>query len=78
MDSHPASAALLAGATPLSLQRGDVLFFDSRLFHSAGQNLSDAVKLSVAFAYLGLSNRPLPGTRSAQHGMVQLPAPMAS
>ncbi|MFX5494176.1 phytanoyl-CoA dioxygenase family protein, partial [Acinetobacter baumannii] len=43
VDSHPASAALLAGATPLSLQRGDVLFFDSRLFHSAGQNLSDAI-----------------------------------
>lgn len=78
VDSHPASAALLAGAMPLSLQRGDVLFFDSRLFHSAAQNLSDAVKLSVAFAYLGLSNRPLPGTRSAQHGMVQLPGPMAS
>lgn len=77
IEAHPASAGLLAGSTPLTLHRGDVLLFDSRLFHSAGQNLSARVKLSVAFAYLGVSNRPLPGSRSAQFDTVDLPAPAA-
>jgi phytanoyl-CoA hydroxylase len=75
IESHPASQALLARCMPLSLQRGDVLLFDSRLFHSAGQNLSDKVKLSVAFAYSGISNEPVPGSRSAQFDSVELPAP---
>lgn len=74
VEAHPASQALLAGATPLALHRGDVLFFDSRLFHSAGRNVSDAVKLSVAFAYFGASNHPIEGTRSGEFGSVDLPA----
>lgn len=74
IESHPASAALLAGTTSVQLRRGDVLFFDSRLFHSAGQNLSDTVKLSVAFAYHGRSNQPVPGSRSAQFGSVDVGA----
>jgi len=49
-----------------------VLFFDSRLFHAAGRNSSNAVKLSVAFAYFGASNRPIEGTRSAEFGSVEL------
>ncbi|WP_373887667.1 phytanoyl-CoA dioxygenase family protein [Cupriavidus basilensis] len=75
IESHPASQAMLQGVRPLALERGDVLLFDSRLFHSAGQNVSEAVKLSVAFAYHGASNHPLPGTRSAEFGSVELPAP---
>ena len=58
---------------PLALHRGDVLMFDSRLFHAAGRNDSEAVKLSVAFAYFGASNRPVAGTRSAEFGSVELP-----
>ncbi|MFJ1258725.1 phytanoyl-CoA dioxygenase family protein [Cupriavidus sp. CuC1] len=75
IESHPASQAMLQGVRPLALERGDVLLFDSRLFHSAGQNVSEAVKLSVAFAYHGASNHPMPGTRSAEFGSVELPAP---
>ncbi|TWG81466.1 phytanoyl-CoA hydroxylase [Cupriavidus gilardii J11] len=73
VESHPASAPLLADTVSLTLERGDVLCFDSRLFHSAGQNHSDMVKLSVAFAYLGAGNAPVPGTRSAQSPVVDLP-----
>ncbi len=72
VEAHPASQALLQGAMPLALRRGDVLIFDSRLFHAAGRNTSNAVKLSVAFAYFGASNRPLPGTRSAEFGSVDV------
>ncbi|TXI82035.1 MULTISPECIES: phytanoyl-CoA dioxygenase family protein [unclassified Cupriavidus] len=73
VESHPASQDLLRGTVPLVLHRGDVLIFDSRLFHSAGRNQSDAVKLSLAFAYFGASNRPVAGTRSAEFGSVELP-----
>lgn len=70
VEAHPASAPMLRRTTPVSLHRGDVLLFDSRLFHSAGQNLSHRVKLSLAFAYHGASNGPLPDSRSAQFGTI--------
>jgi len=73
IEAHPASQQLLKGTMPLALHRGDVLMFDSRLFHAAGRNDSEAVKLSVAFAYFGASNRPVAGTRSAEFGSVELP-----
>ncbi|WP_019449750.1 phytanoyl-CoA dioxygenase family protein [Cupriavidus sp. BIS7] len=73
IEAHPASQQLLKGTMPLALHRGDVLMFDSRLFHAAGRNDSEAVKLSVAFAYFGASNRPLAGSRSAEFGSVELP-----
>ncbi len=73
VEAHPASQQLLKGAMPLALHRGDVLMFDSGLFHAAGRNDSEAVKLSVAFAYFGASNRPVAGTRSAEFGSVELP-----
>ena len=73
VEAHPASQQLLKGTMPLALHRGDVLMFDSRLFHAAGRNDSEAVKLSVAFAYFGASNRPVAGTRSAEFGSVELP-----
>ncbi|AZG16175.1 MULTISPECIES: phytanoyl-CoA dioxygenase family protein [Cupriavidus] len=73
VEAHPASQGLLKGAMPLALHRGDVLMFDSRLFHAAGRNDSEAVKLSVAFAYFGASNRPISGSRSAEFGSVEMP-----
>ena len=73
IEAHPASQQLLKGTMPLALHRGDVLMFDSRLFHAAGRNDSEAVKLSVAFAYFGASNRPIAGTRSAEFGSVEMP-----
>jgi len=73
IEAHPNSQQLLKGTMPLALHRGDVLMFDSRLFHAAGRNDSEAVKLSVAFAYFGASNRPIAGSRSAEFGSVELP-----
>jgi phytanoyl-CoA hydroxylase len=59
------------GVTPM-LQRGDVVLFHSGLFHSAGRNNTDRMKASVVFAYRGKSNPPVPGTRSAAAGEVEL------
>ena len=66
----PANRPLVAQGIALSLQAGDVLLFDSRLFHAAGANRSAQRKLSVAFAYRGADNLPAPGSRSAAAGEV--------
>lgn len=64
--------SLLARAQPVELHRGDVLFFHSRLFHAAGRNLTDDVKLSVVFTYHQSANRPIENTRSARFPSVRL------
>ena len=56
--------ALIAGAQPLTLAAGDVLFFHARLFHAAGSNRADAIKFSLVFTYRPQDNRPRPHTRS--------------
>lgn len=63
---------LFAQGIDVELAQGDLLFFHSGLFHAAGRNESEAIKTSVVFAYRGVSNPPLPGTRSAQAGDVPL------
>lgn len=68
----PQNQALFAqGVTP-TLKKGDVVLFHSGLFHAAHRNATNEVKMSVAFAYRGKSNQPLPGTRSAAAGDVLL------
>lgn len=69
----PENAALFAQGIPVELHAGDVLLFHSGLFHAAGPNRQAEVKMSVAFAYRGSSNLPLPGSRSAAGGEVALP-----
>jgi phytanoyl-CoA hydroxylase len=69
---HPKNRTFFEqGVTP-QLQRGDVVFFHSRLFHAAGKNSSDAVKASVVFAYRGKSNLPVAGSKSAAAGDIEL------
>jgi phytanoyl-CoA hydroxylase len=60
----PENQALINAAETVVLSAGDMLLFHSRLFHAAGRNGSDAVKLSPVFTYHGRGNRPLRGTRS--------------
>ncbi len=62
-ENHP----MIADAVPLSLNPGDVLFFHSRLFHAAGRNQTERVKLSPVFTYRAADNHPIPDTRSALH-----------
>ena len=63
---------LFAAGRQVEQEQGDVVFFHSKLFHAAGRNDGDMVKTSVAFAYRGVSNLPLPGSRSAAAGEVDL------
>ena len=61
------NVSLMESAQSIELDAGDVIFFHSRLLHSAGQNRTDSVKLSLVFTYHAYSNRPIQGTRSAEH-----------
>ena len=63
----PENADLLNNARLLELEPGDALFFHCRLFHAAGRNESDRIKLSAVFTYHAGDNRPIPGTRSSQY-----------
>jgi len=68
----PENQALFAQGRVLELQKGDVVFFHSGLFHAAGRNATGQVKHSVVFAYRGQSNQPVAGSRSAAAGDVFL------
>ena len=52
-------------AQTVELHAGDVLLFHCRLFHAAGRNTTEQVKLSPVFTYHRADNHPIPGTRSA-------------
>ena len=64
--------ALIDQAVTLELATGDGLLFSSRLFHAAGRNDTDRVKLSLVFTYHAADNQPIPGTRSAQYPAITL------
>jgi len=66
------NAALIQQAQTVLLEPGDALFFHCRVFHAAGQNLTDELKLSFVTTYHAADNRPIPATRSAQYPGVAL------
>ncbi len=66
--------ALTETTRTIELKAGDVLFFHCRLLHSAGRNQTERVKLSVVFTYHAQTNRPISGTRSAEHPDIDLSA----
>jgi phytanoyl-CoA hydroxylase len=65
---------IVRSAVSPRLAPGDAVFFHCNTLHSAGQNKSDAVKLSLVYTYHGLSNAPQAGTRSASKTEVRLGA----
>ena len=68
----PENRALIDQAVTLELAVGDVLLFSARLFHAAGRNDTDRVKLSLVFTYHAADNHPIPGTRSAQYPSINV------
>lgn len=68
----PENRALFAEGRQMELEQGDVLFFHSGLFHAAGRNATATLKASLAFAYHGVGNPPLGGSRSAASGGILL------
>ena len=68
----PENQALIERAQTVELSAGDVLFFHCRVFHAAGMNRSDNIKMSMVSTYHTLDNAPIPGTRSAQYPSIAL------
>src|SRR5580658_4779547 len=69
---HAGNREIIRTAVSPRLTAGDALFFHCNTLHSAGKNLSEAVKFSLVYSYHGRSNDPLPGTRSASKPEVGL------
>jgi phytanoyl-CoA hydroxylase len=63
---------LIKQALIVELQPGDLLLFHCRLFHAAGRNMSDKIKVAAVFTYHTADNRPIPGTRSAHYPGIDL------
>lgn len=61
----PDNAKLIETMESPRLEPGDAVFFHCNTLHSAGKNLSDAVKFSLVFTYHAADNAPTAGTRSA-------------
>ena len=70
-----ANQPLIESAEVVSLNPGDLLLFHCRLFHAAGQNLSQQVKLSPVFTYHAEDNYPIPDTRSERLPSIALDVP---
>ncbi len=70
---HPDNESVLEGRRAVELEPGDVLLFHARLLHAATRNLTDQSKLAVVFTFCRQDNRPVPGTRSAQLPVLNLP-----
>jgi len=68
------NAALIRTAESPHLAPGDAVFFHCNTLHSAGKNLSDAVKFSLVYTYHGRSNAAIAGTRSMSKPEVDLRA----
>jgi phytanoyl-CoA hydroxylase len=66
------NAEIIRGAESPRLAPGDAVFFHCNTLHSAGKNLSGAVKFSLVYTYHGRSNAPRAGTRSASKPEVEL------
>lgn len=67
-----AGARATDAAQPVRLARGDVLLFHCRLLHRASRNHTNSVKRSLVFTFRREDDRPLPETRSAAGGEVDL------
>ena len=66
------NAELIKTAVSPRLGAGDAVLFHCNTLHSAGQNQSAAVKLSLVYTYHAADNRPRPGTRSSSRLEVPL------
>jgi phytanoyl-CoA hydroxylase len=66
------NAQIIRTAESPRLAPGDAVFFHCNTLHSAGKNLSNAVKFSLVFTYHGRSNAPAAGTRSISKPEVPL------
>ena len=61
-----ANRELIASATPVDLEPGDLLLFHCNTLHAAGSNRRKEIKRSLVFTYHATAIHPIEGSRSAQ------------
>lgn len=63
---------LISQAIKVELDRGDVVFFHSQLFHAAGRNQTQQTKKSLVFTYHDACNNAIENTRSSQFPSIKV------
>jgi phytanoyl-CoA hydroxylase len=63
---------LVSKAVKVELDKGDDVFFHSRLFHAAGKNQTQKTKKSLVFTYHELKNQAIAETRSSRFPSIGL------
>ncbi len=63
-DDLPQNQEIIAKRVHFNLKKGDVVLFHAKTLHYANKNESDEPKISFVYSLRGVSNRPIPGTRS--------------
>jgi len=71
-DSHADNRTLIETKEQTVLQKGDVVFFHSKLLHRANKNKTQTAKISFVYTVHGKSNHPIAGTRSSSFSEVNL------
>jgi phytanoyl-CoA hydroxylase len=66
------NAQIISSGESPPIAAGDAIFFHCKTLHSAGKNLSNAVKFSLVYTYHGRSNAPVAGTRSSSKPEIRL------
>jgi phytanoyl-CoA hydroxylase len=60
----PQNRAIIAKRVHFDLEKGDVVLFHAKTLHAASKNNTDNPKISFVYSVRGISNRPVPNTRS--------------
>ena len=63
-DDLPENQAIIAKRVHFNLKKGDIVFFHAKTLHYAGKNESDEPKIAFVYSLRGISNKPIPHTRS--------------
>ncbi len=63
-DDLPQNRDIIANRVHFNLKKGDVVLFHAKTLHYANKNESNEPKISFVYSLRGISNRPIPGTRS--------------
>jgi len=63
-DDLPQNQEIIAQRRHHDLHKGDVILFHAKTLHHAHQNKTDEPKIAFVYSLRGISNKPIPDTRS--------------
>lgn len=63
-DDLEQNRAIIEKRVHFDLKKGDVVLFHAKTLHAASKNNTDNPKISFVYSVRGISNRPVPNTRS--------------